>query len=292
MSVKIKNIIIIVQAALLVIVGVLGLIYFGPKIMNKISSFKGSSQYMSLNESIVDLPITTINGEKVELNDNYKFIIYVSKDCSTCVSHIPLMKRINETYCKDQNVELMLLWINEAPPIEAIEEYNLVDCSYIINDYSMSDSYNTVFLADENNNIVYMAKSEYESIVDRIIELEILDRDKLISNSNLYVQENLAKNYSDKPDLIYFSMPGCPDCADANPIVYSEEITNKVFMTRIELVRGAESHDIKDEYNFFRKIYSIDWYPSFLIINKDNSWNIVRKVELSDMKQAILSIVK
>ena len=292
MTEKTKNLIIIVQAALIVVIVILGIIYFGPRIINKISGFMGNDQYVSVGDNIFDLPVKNINGEKVEFSDNYKFVIFVSKDCGTCISHIPSMVRLTETFCKDQNVELMLMWSDELPPVEKLESYGLANVSYFIKDYDMAGAYNTVFLADSDNNVIYTDNSGYEGIVDKILELEILDRDKLILNSNSYIQEHLVKNFSNKPDLIYFSMPGCPDCADANPIVYSDEISDKTFMTRIELVRGAEDHDIKDEYNFFRKIYSIDWYPSFLVINNDNSWDIVRKVELNDMKQAILSIVK
>jgi len=285
-------IVIIVESVIILAIGIFGIVYFGPRIMNKVSSIMGNDQYISLGDSISDLPVINLQGEKVEFSDNYKFIIFVSKDCSTCLSHLPSMVRINETFCKDQNVELMLIWRDETPEIEALESYGLENVSYIIEDYSMADSYNTVFLVDSGNNTIFTDTSGYEGIVDKIIELEILDRGKLILNSNSYIQNHLVKNFSGKPDLIYFSMPGCPDCAEANPIVYSEEVMDKAFMTRIELVRGAKEHEMKDDYNFFRKIYSIDWYPSFLVINNDGSWDIVRKVELDNMKQDILSIIK
>jgi len=289
MSGKMKNIILIVQSVLLLIIIIVGLIYFGPKVINKINGYLSRDQYVSVNDNLSDLPFTNTTGEKAEFGDKYKFVIYISKDCSSCLSHMFLMKRLNETFCKDQDVELMLMWIDEAPPMESLEYLSLEDCSYILDNYRMSDSYNTAFLLDQNNNVIFTEKSDYGAVTDKIIELGILDTDKLITNSNIYITENLAKNYGDKPNFIYFSMPGCPDCADANPIIFSDEIADKVFMTRIELVRGAESYDIKDEFNLFKKIYSIDWYPSFLIINNDGSWDIVRKVEVADMKEIILS---
>ena len=285
---KLKNIILIAQSVLLLIIIAAGLIYFGPKIINKIEDFGRRDQYVSVNDNLSELQFTDAYGEKAEFGGKYKFVIYVSSDCSSCISHMFLMKRLNETICKDQDVELMLMWIDEAPPIETLENLNIENCSYVLDNYRMSGTYNTIFLLDQNNNVISLEHSDYGAITDKIIELGILDTEKAVTNTNSYITDNLAKNYGGKSNLIYFSMPGCPDCADANPIMFSDEIADKAFMTRIELVGGAESYDIKDEFNLFKKIYSIDWYPSFLIINNDGSWDMVRKVELGEMKEIIL----
>lgn len=292
MSNKVKNVIIIVQSILLVIITIAGCIYFAPKVVNKIKSIQQSEQHISLLDNISELEFYDSNNTKTKFSDKYKLMIYLSKDCSTCISHIPAIKRINETFCNDQEVELMLMWIDELPDREMLNYYGLEECSYVLNNIALSDSYNTVFLIDKTNNVIFMQESEYEGILDKIIELNILDKDRLILSTNEYIISNLAKNHSGKPNMIYFSMPGCPDCADADPIVYSESVIDVFHMTRIELVRGAEQYDIKDEYNIFKKVYSIDWYPSFLIIHNNNKWDIVRKVELSGMEEVILSKAK
>lgn len=182
----------------------------------------------------------------------------------------------------------MLVWADKLPDADVLDYYGMGDCSYLANNFHAASSYNTVFLADEDNNIIFKDDTGYEVILDRIIELAILDNDELILNANTYIIENLVKQYNNKTNLIYFSMPGCPDCADADPIVYDGEVTDKFHITRIEIVKGAEAYDIKDEYSIFKKIYKIDWYPSFLIIKNDNTWSIIRRIELDIMKAEIL----
>jgi hypothetical protein len=287
-----KNKLIIFQTVLLVAIIILNGIYFGPKIVNKIKDFYFSSQYISLNDDISDIEFYDINNTKATFGDGYKFIVYLSPDCSTCITHLPILKKVNETFGKDTNLAFMLMWADKLPDESILDYYGFSECSYFVSDFHAAKSYNTVFLADADNNIIFKDDTGYNGILDNIMELDILNRDDLILNANIYIIENLVKQYDSKTNLIYFSMPGCPDCAEADPIVYDNEITDKFHITRIELVKGAEMHEIKDEYNIFRKIYSIDWYPSFLIINDDNTWGIVRKVELDVMKEKILENFK
>lgn len=292
MSNKNKDKIIIFQSIILLIIIIAGCIYFGPKLINKINNLHWLEQYLEVNENISDLQFYDINNNIADFNDKYKLMIYLSKDCNTCISNLPNLKRLNETFGKDQPLELMLMWVDETPNYELMEYYGLLEHSFKLNDTHIAESFSTLFLLDENNNIIYMVYSDYESMLDKIIELNILDEDKLISNANQYIKDNLTKNYSGNPDLIYFSMPGCPDCADANPIIYSDVITNVLHVTRIELVKGAEPYDIKDEFSIFRKIYKIDWYPSFLVIENDGKWGIVRKVELAELQKNILLMIE
>lgn len=288
MSDKTKNRIMILEAVLLAAIIILNGIYFGPKIINKIKDFYLSSQHVSLNDNVSEIELYDIIDNKAELGGGYKFIVYLSADCSTCISHIPILKKINETFGRDENLKLMLVWEDKLPDADVLDYYGIGGCSYLANNFHAASSYNTVFLADEENNIVFKDDAGYEGILDKIIELDILDNDKLILNANTYIIENLVKQYDNKTNLIYFSMPGCPDCADANPIVYDSEVTDQFHITRIEIVRGAEAHDIKDEYSILKKIYKIDWYPSFLIIKNDGTWSIIRKIEPDIMKAEIL----
>jgi len=288
MADKTKNRLLIMQTILLIVIVIFNGIYFGPKVINRIKIYLRSSQYLSVNDNISDLELYDIDNKKTELKNEYKFIVYLSADCGTCINHRPLLKKINETFGKDPNIIFMIIWEDKFPEDFVLDYYGFRDCSYSAKNFYAAKSYNTVFIADKDNKIVFAEEAGYEGAFDYILSLDIIDKEQLILNTNAHIISDLVRQYDDKNNLIYFSMPGCPDCSAADPIIYGKEITDRFNITRIELTKGAEAFDFKDDYNIYKRVYDIDWYPSFLIINEDNSWDIVRKVDPEIMAEKIL----
>lgn len=250
--------------------------------------------YIEYNDNISDLQITDVNNNKYTLNsvgnDNYKFCVYLSDSCGLCIDSLPTLERIKDIFCKEQSIEMILLWENKIP-IKNVKEYNLYDYSYSLKNVSISPTLDTVFLLDKNNNVFFMDNDGYENAISLLIENNLVNKDSLIINSNAYIKNNLIKD-SDLHDLIYFSMPGCPDCESANEIIYTSEIQKYFNITKIESKMLDENiTSIVDYGHIFKKIYDIDWYPSFLILNNDGSWNMVPDVEINELRKELMKYI-
>lgn len=97
--------------------------------------------------------------------------------------------------------------------------------------------------------------------MDKLISLS--DHNKMIERLNKYY----VGNDETKPTLVYFKMSGCPDCKAIEPIIKKEDIQKKYNIKYVytEKSYGAEKEvDIND---IQAKLYGIDWYPSFVLID-------------------------
>ena len=117
-----------------------------------------------------------------------------------------------------------------------------------------------------------------------------VNNETLVQNSNNFIISEFSEQ-NDLPDLVYFGMPGCPDCEEADEIVMSQEIQDRFDITRIERDKNAAADDIVDKLGIFKEIYKIDWYPSFLIIDNSGNYTLIGKTEAENLKLTILSSI-
>ena len=182
---------------------------------------------------------------------------------------------------------MIILWEDEIP-LKDVKKNNLIQQSYSLCNVRIASALDTVFVVNRNNDVVFVdGTGEYSNLLTYISENIELNKDKMIQNANQYILDNIAGN-AEYPQLIYFSMPGCPDCEDANSIIYSDAIADSFVITRIERDKNAQPEDIVDELNIFKNVYDIDWYPSFLVLMEDGSYSMIRKIDLSDLEEQIL----
>lgn len=243
--------------------------------------------FIQYKDNISHLKLTHSSKSEHDFFDkNYKLMVYLSKDCSSCLESLPVLEKINLIFCKNQDIKFMLLW-DDVIPYKDVDKYGLREESYSLNNVRISSALDTVFIADYTNEVVFVDSTGFENVLNFLIE-NIIDKDILVESSNQYLLDSIAEK-TQLADLIYFSMPGCPDCEDITPIIYSEPIESKFHITRIETEKNAAVTDIKDELNIFKKVYEINWYPTFLLINEDGKWEIIRKLDKSKIEQTILS---
>lgn len=244
--------------------------------------------FIEYNDSLSKLEITHSSGKSHTFdNEHYKLAVFLSDGCGKCIDALPLLDEINSIYCKNQPIEFLLLWEDEIPTQE-VTDYGLLDYSYSLNNVRLSPTLDTIFLLDPNNRVEFIDSNGYENMISYLQDQPIIDKNVLLENSNEYILDNYVRD-SEQPNLVFFSMPGCPDCDTASDIIYgSSQISENFNITRIERENGASETDIIDKLGIFENIYSIDWFPSFLIINRDKTWSIIRKTDVSMLEDVLL----
>lgn len=245
-----------------------------------------TENYIQYKDNISELTILDSNSQNYQLDTKqYKLMVYLSNECGNCIDSLPVLNEINKIFCSD-NLEMFLLWENKIPE-DKVKQNNLLDNSYSLNNVSISSSLDTVFLVDEMNNVVFVDSNGYENALLFLIDEEIVNTETLVDNSNEFILENYAEQ-SSLPNLVYFSMPGCPDCEKADDVVSSSEIQNAFNITRIERDKNASEDDIVDKLGIFKMVYGIDWYPSFLILRENGDHSIIGKIEPEKLKQTLM----
>jgi hypothetical protein len=277
-----KKILFFIPLILLILVLVGAGILFGPQLLRA----KAVEAYLEYQDQVDGLSISNTSGDPVGFaNGEYKVLIFLSADCGSCIESLPLYDRFNRILCNDQNIELMLMW-EDRLPLAQLRKHNLEDNSYSLGNVKIANAYGTVLFVSPDNHVEFMDSSGLKNVIAYVMEKNILKQDQTIENANVYLREKYG-NQAGKKDLVYFSMPNCPDCIEATPIVYTEDMQAKYNITRIELDRGAKVGDIIDDHNIYRIAYGIDWYPSFLVLSEDR-YSIIRRVEVGDLQSLLM----
>lgn len=246
-----------------------------------------SEQYIEYKDDISNLSFYDADDIRQDFNDNYKIMFYLSADCGECIKDLPILQRINEIFCKDQNLDMYIMWEDKIP-LNEVKQYNLQNNSFSLKNVSVSSTYSSSFLLDSSNIVVFSDSSSYENILSVVMDMEELNLEAMRRNASEYIINSMTSRKSDGY-LIYFSMPGCKDCEQATPIIEgSTDITDKLELVRIERDLNSKPGDIVDKFGIFKSAYSIDWYPSFAVVQNGKT-DVIRKVEISDLHDAIVS---
>lgn len=259
-------------------------------VRSHISAEPGKQNYIEYNDNVSDLAFFDAAGQESRFDkETYKIVVYLSGDCGTCVDALPVLNEINQIYCKDEVIKMYLLWEDRIPK-NKVEENKLLDNSFSLNNVSISSSLDTVFVLNEKNEVIFVDSNGYENVLKFLNDKGTVNNETLVQNSNNFIISEFSEQ-NDLPDLVYFGMPGCPDCKEADEIIMSQEIQDRFDVTRIERDKNAAVDDIVDKLGIFKEIYKIDWYPSFLIIDNSGNYILIGKTEPENLKQTILSSI-
>lgn len=281
-----KNLLYVIIGILVITIFIMGII-----ITNNTKNDKSSiSIPIEYGDYFPDIKITSINGDSFDfINDihEYKIVFYVDKYCSSCLDSLNIVERFTKIY-KSSKINYYILWNGEYS-LSHIEKYNLKKENNIIlhNDYELAISKPSFFILNKDNNIIFTDVS-YENLVDKISQYNIFSSNDLIENSNKFLINKYFLS-STKIPLIYFSMEDCPDCIESNKIINTENIKSKFDIVTIYYKNIKNSSDkIVDYGNLFLKIYNIEWYPSFLLINNED-YNFIGKTFPEDLEKILIN---
>lgn len=245
---------------------------------------------LEYQDDFSNLEIYDYTGEKVEnfAKDKPTVIFYLSNTCKTCVEDLKEFKKIMMIF-GEKEINFCILW-EEDYSKSLLEKRNIdLDYAYMLGgERKLASPTPTFYVTDETGKIVFYT-IELDIFIEKLIDLNYVEKEKLIENSNSYFKEIYNFN-GGKPILIYFAMEGCPDCEAVEPLVESKDITNEYDVYKIYKYDDVKN-EIKDSNKLFKQIYDIEWYPSFLIIDQE-SYQIIGEVSQEELASLLLSSYK
>ncbi len=217
-----------------------------------------------------DITFYDSNEESYSITDidaTYKLVFFMEADCSSCIKMLPQVDRLSRIY-DVAGLDVLVLWENDIPRSD-VEEYDF--SNYSLHNTQISEFYGTAFIIDEENKVEYKESVNMNSLVLKLSDYIECESEEIILSSNEYIKNYYGKGDLSKPLLIFFSMIGCPDCEAADEVVYTEEMQEKYNIIKISMDKN-DSIVVEDGYmddmRLFKSIYSIVWYPSFLLLDE------------------------
>ncbi len=221
--------------------------------------------------------------------ERFKVAVYLSNSCGRCVDELPMLQKVNEILCQGQSVQLLLLWEDKIPT-KQVEKYDLDKVSYSLGNVSLSSTLDTFFVIDSDNQVALVDSKGFENVMTFLLERDILEQSKLVEYANEFIDAHYFSS-NNRPHMVYFSMQGCPDCQEADKIVYGEGVKDNFEIVKIQREKNSiepEEGAFLDESKIFENIYAIDWYPTFLILEPDGTSRIIREVELTELEDMLI----
>lgn len=142
------------------------------------------------------------------------------------------------------------------------------------------------FILDNKQEIVF-STVDAQSLVSKVSQLDIIPKEQLKENTIQYIRENILSPDSDKNQIVYFEMAGCPDCQAANEVITTEGIEDTFQIIRIYKYDDTDSSRAKDDYGLFKVGLDIQWYPSFLVFEGEEV-RFVGEVPIEELKSNLM----
>lgn len=235
--------------------------------------------------------ITTIDGEvsnEIFHDKENLLVVYLSEGCFSCIKVLRSLERFAALFSAD-NLDYLILW-KDTIPLRLLEKCNIsLNKNFSLNGNARLNKISPAFFLINNKNIVNFASIEFDSMAEKIISDNIISNEMLIENANQYIFTNFLTEPSKKPLLVYFVMEGCPDCIQANNVVDEKEIEDAYTIIRIYRKKDPDDGRILDHFEFFKKIYGVAWFPSFIVLNNEaSSYAIIGKTPIEELKETLL----
>lgn len=239
---------------------------------------------LQYGDSISNISYQNLSNKNQLLNNKsvYKMVFYVDPYCESCVKNFEIIERMNSILGNDLSINI--LW-RQSPKQDIIEKTGIAgENQYILDKTALLNSYPTYFIVDKSGKIV-LCVDDIGRVIKKIIELNILSEDKIISETNNYIYNKISKQ-NDKPILVYFAMEGCKDCEMAENMMDQNNIHEKYNVLNIYTEESYGEQEFVDVGCLFLEIYKIEWYPSFLIMDQEGV-QFVGKNSIENLRQIL-----
>ena len=287
-GVDLKKHIIYIQS-ILIIVLILTLIVIlanpyniGRNIINALEA-PSSLEYLEYGDHFTSIELSDCQGNKIDSlphTDKYTILTYLSDSCSSCLDVVSDFNRFSAIY--GESLNYVILWCDDIPA--SYLRKNSVDemINYSLNGkVKISTSTPTYYILDESNTIIFKDISR-ENLIKKISDLELVSSKNLIANANRYISESFFDENSNKRKIIYFYMPGCPNCEAANTLLRENDLDEKFDIAYIYKYDTMDSSKIIDKDKLFASVYGITWYPSFLVLT-GSDYRLVGEIPVEDL---------
>lgn len=225
-----------------------------------------------------------INGKKIPVNDSQgKIVFYLDPYCDSCIEKLETVEHAYGIF-KGLSIEVAILW-RQVPKDKVMADIPK-ESQYVVGEYGIANAYPMYFLLDGNNKVNLIA-DDILKVINKLNENENITKEKMIMASNKYIKENNNITDGGKECLIYFAMDGCSDCEEADKILSSDVIKEKYQLISIYTKESFGEKKLVDTDDLFQNIYGIDWYPSFMILDKEN-YQFIGKETIENLEQKLI----
>ncbi len=243
-------------------------------------------------DSFNELQIFDIEGNSVTFafGEKNNILFYLSASCQSCVDVLRFSERLQAIF-SEEDLRISFLWCDNIP-VSLLEQYNInTENCYSTNGISaLGASTPSAYIIDNQGRITYYnsdIKITIEKLYNQITDLQD-NLEKLQLNANQYLMREFNLVDLTRKQVVYFYMEGCPDCAAADAILNSEDISKDFDLHYLYKYDDTEPFHFKDDYALFRLVYGIKWYPSFLVLQEDETYKIVGEVPLETLMNEIV----
>lgn len=256
---------------------------------NPVSAVNDNVVNLEFGDSMSGFRVADANGELLEQlpeSDKYSIVFYLSDSCGTCMDILKNFNKI-ESILGKEDINYIVLWTKEIP-VKILDKYH-VDSSFcysLLGETQFATSTPSFFILDNKQEVVF-STVDAQNLISKIALLDIVSTEQLKENTIDYIKENVLSPDSDKKQIVYFEMEGCPDCKAANEVIESEEIADAFEIIRIYKYDDKDADRVKDDYGLYKLGLDIQWYPSFLVF-EENDVRFVGEVPIEELKNNLM----
>lgn len=268
-----KQRIIIIQSSvilILLIILILMLVNFEAVYNVLVKDTPAKQIYLEFEDSFSDIELVDYLGNVVAglpKGDGFTVVTYLSDSCSTCIDVLSDFKRFSQVFGEELNYTI--LWVDDVPQ-SYLTKYSIDESiNFSLNNTKISTSTPTFYIVDKSSNIIFR-DIRRDNLIKKLIEMEVVSPETLIENSNQFILKNYFALDNNNPKLVYFYMPGCPDCKVADAFLKDSELAKEVDVAYIYKYNSTDYTKDIDKDQLFTSVYGITWYPSFLVFEGDN----------------------
>lgn len=260
--------------------------YFNFENLKQANTETEQMYYLEFGDNFSELDLRSYDGISKNLpstDEKYQIVFYLDTRCSTCMTQLVAVKHLENIF-KGELVDISIVWSGDFK-VENIEKLGLQkEHNYYLMDAKINSATPTCYVLDNNNKII-LETPEVSKALEMIIQSDEIMKESVIEKCNTYFQDIKDEN---KPIMVSFLMEGCKDCENAAPIIENSDIQDKYTIYDIYTEESYGNKEEVDVGNVFLTIYSLDWYPSFIIID-DKDYVDIGKIPVEDLESAILN---
>lgn len=240
-------------------------------------------------DSVEQIPVRQAGGQEVvtlPYGQTVTLVVYLSEACKTCVDSLAEYERISGILGQE-NISYLFLFSDRIPASIA-EQYGVpLEQCYTVDDSVELALSTPTWIYLNSDGRIEMVNSDDELVLEKILKSGYVSSEQLQENARDYLMRHYADADDEKPVLFYFSMQGCKDCAAADEMIAEQKLEEQFEIIRVYTDDADEPGLITDRMQLFRRVFDINWYPSFLLVREDNAELIV-EFSLEALQESLL----
>lgn len=246
--------------------------------MDKLPKYQNSEKFSQ--------PVYSVTGEEKNLVGSHTLLIYSLDGCGACMGLLERMDPIVEIL-GDEYVNIRFGWLDSIP-VEISEVSSITEeHHYSLSSESFWPSY---YILDEDGTVV-SSHSTIEEAMDSLFAMDLYPIDYLQNSCIEYFRKSII-NDPQAPQIIYFSMTGCPDCSEADDmLVENDNLFQQFEINRIYRKNETDPAKRRDEFALFKYAFNVSWYPSFIVIINDEI-SFIGQESIDDLPQMFFDMIR